>query len=232
MATRSYTTRRQSGRRRPPNRISGSAVAAGVGGLLVVVMLVLGAAGAAKKPAGAKNANRGASVTGAPQSQRGAVAAATAFENAYLVVDLKDQAEGRNQILAKTAKSFQTQVSRNLDDLFARVAGNPLLVAQQEGVDHIARTWPVNYRVESYTPQKAVVTIWSCVIAGIRETAVPRISWMRDRLTMTREAGDWKLAGYRELTPLVPNLSQADKPTNDSEFYAAQEGAVFYDAVP
>lgn len=162
----------------------------------------------------------------------GAVAMATRFEKDYLTADLRDEATARPALEALASDSFAPQLSRLLDELYARIEGNPLLTAQQEGTPNVARVWPVTYKLERVDAGRVHVVIWAATLAGIKDIAAPRISWTRDRVKLVKVAGNWRVDNYQALTPIVPQVSRELTPTRDPQFYAAQEDAKEYDLAP
>lgn len=203
--------------------------------LLPVVLSVLGLLGGPKSAAITTVRHyppQLASRTSFAPTREGAVAAATHFEKDYLLADLRDEGTARPDLEGMATPRFRPTLSRLLDELYARVQGNPLLIAEREGTPNVAKIWPVTYTVERYDTQRAHVVIWAATLAGIKDTAAPRISWTRDRVKLVKEARAWFVDDYQALTPIVPQVSRELMPTRDPQFYAAQKGAHEYDLAP
>lgn len=235
----SRSSRRPSPGRRPEVRKYAIYAVIGVLALVPLALNVFAGSGPAKKVApiaGGKSsakyppqlANRS---TFAPTEQ-GAVGAATRLEQILLTADLQDEEPTRGKLATLTAPSYQDALTSRLDQLYDHVEGNPLLAAETDGTNYIARTWPVTYKVEDVEGTRAAIVVWSCTIAGIQDQAAPRISWTRDRLTLQWISGKWLLANYEELTPIVPRLSSGDVPTSDVDFYKQMKGTRFYVPAP
>lgn len=183
------------------------------------------------KPAAAYPIQTTRSTTFAP-TKAGAVAAATAFESRFIVLDLESEVVARDWAGSQAAKSFEGGMAELLDERLKNFENAPFRQAKEDGKEYFAKTWPVTYRVRSFSASRAVVTIWSSNVSAIERQASPRVSWTTDTITVQREDGTWKIADYRVDPPIVPYLSGADKATSDDDFYASQKGAEQYAVAP
>lgn len=165
-------------------------------------------------------------------TEAGAVAAATAFETGWILVDLRSTQDALDWSDKQAASEFQLRMSQMVEERLAQAEDGALQAAKSEGETYFARTWPISYRVKEYKPDRAVVTIWSSNVAAIDRKATPRVSWTTDTVTVVREDDTWRVAGYKTEQPIVPYLSGIDKASTDEEFFEAQEGAEFYAATP
>lgn len=235
----SRSSRRPSSGRRPEVRKYGIYVVIGLLAFLPLTLAVFGGSGQEKKDAAIASSKSSTSYppqlatrsTFAPTEQ-GAVGAATHLEQILLTADLQDEGPTRDKLQALTAPSYQDALTSRLDQLYDQVEGNPLLAAETDGTNYIARTWPVTYKIEDVEGTRAAIVVWSCTIAGIQDQAAPRISWTRDRLTLQWISSKWLLVNYEELTPIVPRLSSGDVPTSDVDFYKQMKGTKFYVPAP
>lgn len=233
MTVTSYTGKRQSKGRRAHSERSFplTPVLIGVGGALAVLLFASAALRShASQSALAKH--YGPQVTSASffaPTRQGAIAAATAFEQYYLIADLQDEVTARQKVMARTDQTFQKQMKAMLDDLFLNAADNPLVKAKATGAQYVAKTWPISFVVNAYAPNRAVVSIWSSTLAGVLSEAVPRVGYTRDRITINRVDDRWLVSNYETLPPIVPYSSAMDSTTKEKTFYKYQKGAQFYD---
>ena len=97
-----------------------------------------------------------------------------------------------------------------VDELLARsrefiASGNdPASLVADPGL--VLRAAPIGYRVDSYTANKAVVSVWA-VVTGAGTDALPlATAWGTEQLSLIWEGGDWRVAAIaRESGPTPPD---------------------------
>lgn len=205
----------------------------GVGSLAALLFLFVAVNNPAPR-AGAK-APVQAQITGLPayaQTEQGAVAAATAFEKYFLVADLDEAEVARAKVMAQVAPKGKEAVGKQFEELMAAQTESPLYAAKDASGVYIADVVPLKFFVESYADTEATISIWSMTVSGIEGQAVPRVSYVRDRISLVRDANTWKVSSYAQRPAPVPYVSAAQRTTTESGFYEEMEGGELYEQAP
>lgn len=138
--------------------------------------------------------------------EAGAVDAALALAGAsqswlYLA---DDELEGAVRAVAAEA-SADTLV----DDTLAEVGLVRDALSQSTG-----RIWwlvrPLAWRVDSFDPRRAVVSVWTVSTLSASGVAMPQADWMTVTFDLTWERGDWRLIGTHEVPGPTPQLGGRD----------------------
>jgi hypothetical protein len=144
---------------------------------------------------------------GYSQSREGAVSAATNFAQVLRGPVLLDEALSRSAVEtvsdAPDAPVAAQVVQR------AKAIGGQLQVTGAVGGNAVEmRFSPVAYSIDSYKPEKAVVSIWGVWLVG-RYLVLPATqSWLTLTDTLLWAGGDWKLHGEQEVAGPAPRLSE------------------------
>ncbi len=202
-----------------------------IGAALVVVLLVVVLGGRGGQAVAKSEVPQIAGRGNYAPSLRGASAAATAFERYYLVADLEELEVARKKLLALTLPDYQNRISGQLNGLFGE-GEHPLKEAKDDGVPFVAKVYPLEYKAKAVNDSQVDVTVWSSTLAGIKDAAVPRVSYSRSQLRMEWTGKTWLLADYKELPAPVPFITANQRGSSDDDFYRAMEGAKSYDDAP
>lgn len=178
----------------------GRLIAAGLVALLLLgAGVVVGRSAAPGQPleeealprsAGASRVVEGVPV-GYVQSEPGAVAAAGNFSRVLGEKANFDPAFGERAYPIFTVPEVRDDLLRRARGFAANVEDAAAL-ANDPGVT--LRGVPLGYRVESYTPSEATVSVWYAAI-GVGTPEVPMsTAWGTDRLTLVWADGDWKIS--------------------------------------
>lgn len=84
----------------------------------------------------------------------------------------------------------------------------------------IVRSAPLGYRIDAYSPDQAIVSIWSVGVVGSSTTRPPDASWSTTTITLDW-AGDWRMGGYRTTSGPVPPDSASQVPSLPTDLFAA-----------
>ena len=239
-------------RRRPRTRRAWRFGALGLAGLLFAV-LVLGvlarpksqppaaqpqalppvAAPTATVPtaAGASRTEAGVPV-GYPETQAGAVAAATNYLVAFTQPRMF-QPLVRMQVLTVLAGPERApELIRSVDPGMQRAA-QTLQVDPNTGTSSmgelVSRLVPVGYKVVSYSNGRARVAIWGTSLAGVAgaSSSVPVVnSWATDTVDLEWD-GDWKWAGFVEADGPTP-VGTVNPPSPWADIADAATGFIPY----
>lgn len=85
----------------------------------------------------------------------------------------------------------------------------------------IVRSVPLGYRIDSYSPAQAAVSIWSVGVVGSSTTRPPDASWSTTTITLDWQGGDWRMSGYRTTAGPVPPDSASQVPSLPADLFAA-----------
>ena len=84
----------------------------------------------------------------------------------------------------------------------------------------IVRSAPLGYRIDSYSPEQATVSIWSVGLVGSSTTRPPDASWSTTTITIDW-TGDWRMSGYRTASGPVPPDSASQVPSLPTDLFSA-----------
>ena len=154
------------------------------------------------------------------RTEQGAVAATLEILGLYGSPEMYDPAR-RHELVERTAASaVRDQLQGQLDAAFA-------LTARSLGVDAsgrstsgtlVARTIPVGQRIVAYTPDRAVVAVWTTGLLGIAETSSRnpvQESWSTETVTLTWEGDAWRWLELQHLPGPAPVGSPQVPATSD-----------------
>lgn len=209
-------------------RRGGRVIAAGLVALVLLgVGVVIGRSAAPREPveeralpgsAGASRVVEGVPV-GYLQSEAGAVAAAGNFTRVLGEKANFDPAFGERAYPIFTVPEVRDDLLRRAQGFAANVEDAAAL-ANDPGVT--LRGVPLGYRVESYTPADATVSVWYAAI-GVGTPEVPMsTAWGTDRLTLVWTDGDWKISAISSTAGPEPPSNATD--SADSTLAASING--------
>lgn len=85
----------------------------------------------------------------------------------------------------------------------------------------ILRSAPVGYRVERFSPSRAVVAVWDVGVVGSGANIDPQASWRTEYVTLIRDGGMWKAAEFRSASGPTPPLAEGDRETPPADLFAS-----------
>jgi hypothetical protein len=88
----------------------------------------------------------------------------------------------------------------------------------------ILRAAPVGYRVDSYSPRSATISIWRVGIIGSGASVDPQQSWATETVTLVWESGRWKVAGFSSSPGPTPPLPTGAAATPRGELFRTVPG--------
>ena len=154
------------------------------------------------------------------RTRSGAIAAAarsiTAFDGTVLLQPMRLQAvvsrmasrAARPQLLALFAQaSAQTRAKLGADSV-----PRPVIVL---------RSVPVGYRVDSFSGDRATVSVWYVGIVGSGATVQPQQSWRTQVVSLVWEAGVWKVRSFASSPGPTPPLSAVETAYAPGDLFAA-----------
>lgn len=164
------------------------------------------AAAATSVPAPAKSYD----VAGSPtpdRSESGAVATALVVAGApqaWLYLADPDLEAAVRRVATSDASD------RLVDDVVGEVGVVRDALARSPG-----RVWwvvrPLASRVDSYTPDRAQVSVWTVTILSAADVAMPQSDWFITVLDLRWEGGAWRLAATSESAGPTPQLGGRDE---------------------
>lgn len=219
-----------------PSAAHGRGTGARTLGLVLVLCLAVGAlarcaATATDRPgpsaaaAAPPSAAAGDAVVG-DRTEQGAVAAAIEMLRLYGSPAMYIPAQRRYLVARTAAAEVREQLQGQLDAAFA-------LTARSLGVDAagasaqgtlVARAIPVGQRVASYSPDRAVVAVWTTGLLGIAGASSRnpvQESWSTETVTLTWEGDAWRWFGLKHVDGPAP-IGSPQVPATFDEIASAQ----------
>lgn len=89
-----------------------------------------------------------------------------------------------------------------------------LLTNATKGVPVSLICVPITYRIDSYDPAHAAVSVWWVWVVGQQGAMVPTQAWVTSFFSLEWQ-GDWKVADVSSVNALVPLLTQSPIQTRD-----------------
>lgn len=90
------------------------------------------------------------------------------------------------------------------------------------------RVWwlvrPLAWRVDSYDPDEATVSVWTVTVLSAEEVAAPQCEWVTVTLELAWVDGDWRVDGVRDTPGPTPLTSPGDQPWDAGPFDQALTG--------
>jgi hypothetical protein len=235
-----------------PGRISLRAAVALVA--VVVVAMVAGAAlrgagessstaGAGRSPVTERAAGSGAGDGGGgdpddrhdtgveggfARDEAGAVAAAVEYTTAaqnWLYLSDEQVAESAGAVVVPEVR----------DDLVSELVDQVGLL-RDELAESSGTVWfvlaPLATRVDSYSPDGAVVRVWQVRVLSADGVAVPQSGWQTLRFELAWDDGDWRIADTAEVEGPTPQLEAGLQPWSASYLDRELEGFTRVGALP
>ncbi len=138
-----------------------------------------------------------------PRSREGAAAAAASHSIALVKVAFADPTERQ----ATYRQITTTRARQGLLELAAssqRVLGTNL----GTGGSVVLRAAPMGYRIVSFTPERAVVDVWSVGVSG-GSNRPPVASWESTLVTLVWQQRSWRLDNFQNGPGLTPAATSA-----------------------
>ena len=158
---------------------------------------------------------------GYADTKNGAAAAATNYIAAYVSEPMVHTATRHTLVHTIADPAIEHNLQSELDQAFAAAArgygldanGNP-----PAGQTLVYRGVPAGVRVDSYTNNKAVVSVWTCTIDGIGGTGSTNPvsdTWSTLTVTLTWAQGDWRWNDFASSDGPTPVSNQTASSSND-----------------
>jgi hypothetical protein len=156
---------------------------------------------------------------GYAHSPEGAASAAANYLGALAGPQLLDPPAYDALLRRMTTTEGYAELKRQAD------AGRPqalqtLGVGTSPAPQLIVRSAPLGYRIDTYSPDEATVSIWSVGLVGSSTTRPPDASWSTTTITLDW-SGDWRMSGYRTTSGPVPPDSASQVPSLPSDLFSA-----------
>lgn len=132
---------------------------------------------------------------GWPHTQQGAVAAVAAYGEALNDPRVLFSRDRRSAVVKaigtpRYIRTFQGSGGRALDELSRT---NAIAQGIAQGAQTVFFGVPLSYRVNSYTPARAVITNWSVGVVGNDTGSAPTATWQTTTTAVVWSDGDWKV---------------------------------------
>lgn len=156
------------------------------------------------------------------RTRAGAVSAAaraiTAFDGDVLLEPVRLRAVV-SRIASRTSRveliaAFSAASAQTRAQLAADTVPKPVIVL---------RSVPVGYRLESFSPEEATVSVWYVGVVGSGATVQPQQSWRTQVVDLVWEAGSWRVNSFASSAGPTPPLASGE---------VAQEPGDLFTAIP
>jgi hypothetical protein len=194
--------------------------------LLAVLVLLLvigggsGSGGPAIPPPGPTHTRAGIPV-GYADTRAGATAAATGYVIALGGRSGVDPALRSAALAAVTDVNAAPEVAARLVDREGADDATGLVSAWTSRQPLVARVLPLTAQVTSFTPDSAVVTVWTLAVLGTQRMGQVTAGWSTERLSLLWQ-GDWKIRDWTSSGGPTPATYQPT--TALPEFLTADAG--------
>jgi len=160
---------------------------------------------------------------GWPQTEHGAISAATGYARVLSARWFLTDTDRRHQAVAAMADpDARSGLQAAQDQVAAGIVRGPFGAAlAHRGVRSVLRTSLLGYRVDRYAPPAAEVALWALVLYGNDGGLVPQALYATSTLRLMW-VGDWKLVGADTVPGPVPVHGQAT-PSGVRELIQAAE---------
>ncbi len=166
------------------------------------------------------NSATGGSTDGFARNEEGARAAAIAYATAsqrwlYLSDDALEA--------AVRALSTDDAAEQLVQEVVAEVAlARDALVRSAGPVWWLVR--PLAWRLESYSPERARVAVWTVSVLSAADVALPQADWLTVTVDLVWEAGGWRVDDVRDTPGPTPMVGVRDQPWQPEPFDDALAG--------
>jgi hypothetical protein len=165
---------------------------------------------------------------GFARDEAGAVAAALEYATAaqnWLYLSDEQVAESASAVVVPEVR----------DDLVAELVDQVGLL-RDELVESSGTVWfvlaPLATRVDSYSPDRAVVRVWQVRVLSADGVAVPQSGWQTLRFELAWDDGDWRIADTAEVEGPTPQLEAGLQPWSAGYLDRELEGFTRVGALP
>jgi hypothetical protein len=143
---------------------------------------------------------------GYAHTRAGALAANAGYQQAFADASILRPATLRARIEAvATPQSAPAMIAAN-EPGARRLAQGVLGAGVREGLPTLYFAVPVFYRLDSYSPRRAVIRSWGFTVVGNATTAEPGAYFGTSRVELVWLDGDWKIAATRAAFGPTPRL--------------------------
>lgn len=160
-----------------------------------------------------------AAVQGFARTVDGAAAAA----GSYLVALGGEAILDRPRLEATINRIAASDARQELSSAYATVAGD---LRRRFGLDGqpkpvvILRSVPLGYRIDSFTADRALVSIWDLGVVGSGASVDPQASWRTQTITLVWEDGTWKASEFKSVDGPIPALAGRDQPSPPADLFS------------
>lgn len=147
----------------------------------------------------------------------GAVAAAEHYTG-YLSGQAMLSQPYRNNLLSAIVSASKRDALVQQYDVVMTADNNPLVKLVTSGTPVFVRTAPLGWRIVSYTPDAAQVSVWMNNVSGAVTGFAPTADYRTATIDLVWEDGDWKLANAQVANGPTPAPSTGDYATVE-QFY-------------
>jgi hypothetical protein len=165
----------------------------------------------AAAPVGDRRADPASPVTRSLRTRDGAIAAATAFlaalEWQVLLDDKRRLATVERFATTGARTTLDSVVSRGIEYIRQAVRVAPVVV----------RPVPIGYRVDSFRPRRAVVSVWGMALFGTG-TYEPVSQWATSTVDLAWQRGAWKVAAMSNRRGPSPRWSIEELAHHEASF--------------
>lgn len=131
---------------------------------------------------------------GYAHTRAGALAANAQYQQALADPAILRPGELRERIEAVATRDYAPAMIAANEPGAQRLAQGVLGAGVKEGLPTAYFGFPVFYRLDSYSPQRAVVRTWGFTVLGNAATAEPAAYFGTSRIELAWSEGDWKIA--------------------------------------
>lgn len=199
----------------PPRWRLPAVVLGGVLLLCLVAAIVVRAVGSADEPvaqgAGTATPTTPPLATGSREerSEGGATAAAVGFLTAYGSPAMYDEQQRQQVVADITDPSVRSEVQAQVDEAFGLAAQSLGLDGNGQSADGqlVARTVPVGSRVVAFSPDTAVIAVWTTGLLGVAGLGSPypvQESWSTETVTLNWTDDGWRWASFEHADGPAP----------------------------
>jgi hypothetical protein len=143
---------------------------------------------------------------GYANTRAGALAANAGYQQALADAAILRPGELRQRIEAMAAPGYAEAMIAAAEPGARRLSQKALGTGLREGVPTAYFGVPVFYRVDSYSPQRAVIRSWGFTVVGNATVAEAGAYFGTSRMELAWVEGDWKIAATRAAFGPTPKL--------------------------
>jgi hypothetical protein len=165
-------------------------------------------------------------------SQAGAVAASAGYQQAFADSAILRPGELRKRVEEVATSAFAPRLLAASRPGARRLAQGALGTGLRQKVPTAYFAVPVSYRLDSYTPRRAVLRTWGFTVLGNATTAEPSAYFGTSRLVLVWSQGRWRVAATRASFGPTPKLLTPRRGGEGFELVDLIEGMRRYASAP